>query len=267
MGSAVQTPEVTTSLQNCCTNKFHTSDKMTETKTHQMVCKFYNTGYCKNKGACKFLHPIERCERSCKKSSCPKRHPKPCRYGDKCRRKEICDYKHKTASTENDLKADIKALKVTIKVLQDESKVTKIKIAKLEFELLLVKQKGGTKAENVEANVKVPEEKVSEIAKTRVEEEVTLEDIIRENSYKYQCDQKMDNGDRCDFTTRNKKDLKTHRKKYFECDICLFRTRTIHNDTTLEDHMKEEHDLPEICTTFQCSFCTDSGPFSILIEQ
>ena len=48
---------------------------------------------------------------------------------------------------------------------------------------------------------------------------VYLEDIIRENSYTYQCEQKMDTGDQCDFSTRSKKDLKIHRKKYFECDI------------------------------------------------
>merc|ERR1712204_135677 len=132
--------EVTTSLPNCCTNKFHTSDKMTETKTQKNVCKFYNTGYCKHQGACKFLHPIEKCERSCSKSSCPKRHPKPCRYGDKCRRKDICDYKHETSSAETDLKAEITALKITIQTLLDENKGTSNKIVHLESELLKVKQ-------------------------------------------------------------------------------------------------------------------------------
>ena len=94
----------------------------------------------------------------------------------------------------------------------------------------------------------------------------TLEDIIRENSHLYVCDQQMDYGDQCDFTTKSKKDLKTHRKLYFECDICLFRTRSIHNVQELEEHMKKKHNLPEICTIFQCR-CKNSGPLSILIEQ
>ena len=113
---------------------------MTDNKTQIKICKFHNTGYCKQKGSCKFLHPTERCEKSCKQKTCLKRHPKPCRYGQKCRRMETCDYKHNPSSTEKDLKAEIEALKISIKHLLEESKGTKTQIANLENELMGFKE-------------------------------------------------------------------------------------------------------------------------------
>ena len=154
------------------------------------VCKFYDTGYCKHQGACKFFHPIEKCERSCSKSSCHKRHPKPCRYGDKCRRKDICEYKHETSSAENDLKAEVKALKITIKLLQDESKDTKDKLDHLENELSVVEEKLGTKAEKDKTKVEVPEQTESVSTQARIEEErsddkdgLPLDEIIRKTAF------------------------------------------------------------------------------------
>ena len=103
------------------TNINKISDKITESKIQKKVCKFYNTELCKHRGAYKYLHPIEKCEISCSKLSCPKIHPKPCRYGEKCREKDICDCKHKTSSTEDDLKAEMESLnnfKVKVRILK-----------------------------------------------------------------------------------------------------------------------------------------------------
>ena len=246
---------------------------MTQTKTQKKVCKFYNTGYCKHQGACKFLHPIEKCERSCSKSSCPKRHPKPCRYGDKCRRKDICEYKHETSSTENDLKAEVKALKITIKLLQDESKDTKDKLDHLENELSVVKEKLGTKAEKDKTKVEVPEQTESVSTQARIEEEHTddkdglsLDEIIRENSIQFKCDF-------CDHSFKTKLLLKKHEVRYhpsddagevfsadciqngkkgsktfIKCSLCEFKTNQTKTQSQaqvdkIQDHLKTKHDL------------------------
>ena len=113
---------------------------MTDTKRQNKVCKYYNTGYCKYKRACKFLHPTQRCEKLCRHQSSPKRHPQQGRNGQKCRRKETCDYKHNSSSTEQDLMAEIEALQITIKHILEENKVTKTKVANVENELRKVKE-------------------------------------------------------------------------------------------------------------------------------
>ena len=152
---------------------------MTETKQQKKVCKFYNSGYCKYQGTCKFPHPSERCVGPCNKQSCLKRHPKPCRYGDKCRRKDICDYKHKLSSAETDLKAEITALKITIQTLLDENKGTSNKIVHLESELLKVKQ-----------NTKV---KKSEDIKSGVD---NLDKTVEENEWNIQVEKVNQNEDK-----------------------------------------------------------------------
>ena len=69
-------------------------DKMTE-KKKPAFCKYYNSGYCKFHNECKFIHAKEVCSKPyCKSKKCFKRHPKNCRYGDKCKRRAECLFKH-----------------------------------------------------------------------------------------------------------------------------------------------------------------------------
>ena len=57
--------------------------------TQKLVCKFFNKGYCKFTS--KFEHPENKCtEESCRNKICRKRHPKQCRYKEKCRRQTSC---------------------------------------------------------------------------------------------------------------------------------------------------------------------------------
>ena len=71
------------------------SDKMKNLK-----CRYFNSGYCKYKKRCKFLHPKNICkETKCDKEKCPNRHPKPCKWykGETgCRRGKDCDFSHDT---------------------------------------------------------------------------------------------------------------------------------------------------------------------------
>ena len=49
-------------------------------KNYERKCKFWNSGYCKFKKDCQFLHPEVICsEAICLEKSCKKRHPKPCK--------------------------------------------------------------------------------------------------------------------------------------------------------------------------------------------
>ena len=61
----------------------------------------YNTGYCKYKQSCKFFHSKERCEGECRNKDCRKRHPKLCKFEEKCRRQVSWEYRHEELVKEN----------------------------------------------------------------------------------------------------------------------------------------------------------------------
>ena len=76
-----------------------------EAKTKKILnrCKYFNTGFCKNREKCPFLHPDKICQdylnsgRCDQYRSCLARHPKECRYwknSGKCCRS--CSYLHQT---------------------------------------------------------------------------------------------------------------------------------------------------------------------------
>ena len=66
-------------------------------------CRYYNRGFCKYEGKCKFYHPEIVCEEYlqdglCRQKKCEKRHPRHCRFwttkAEGCRRGETCQYLH-----------------------------------------------------------------------------------------------------------------------------------------------------------------------------
>ena len=47
-------------------------------------CRYYNTGYCKYKQKCKFIHSNETCKnQQCDGKGCSKRHPKACKWNER----------------------------------------------------------------------------------------------------------------------------------------------------------------------------------------
>ena len=110
------------------------------------------------------------------------------------------------------MKAEVEALKITIKLLQDD---TKAKIDHLKNELSMVKEELGTKAEKDKTKVEVSAQTESESTEARVEEEVTLEDIIRVNSNHFHCDM-------CDHSSKTKRLLKIHKVRAHTSSVTNF---------------------------------------------
>ena len=77
----------------------------------------------------------EKCESTCDRKTCRKRHQQLCKFGLKCRRLETCEYKHEPTSEESGVKAQIKDLEVKITKLMEENKNTNEKMLKIESEL------------------------------------------------------------------------------------------------------------------------------------
>ena len=96
-------------------------------------CAYNDKGYCKFKDECRKQHFSEVCEEKDYKKECNKRHPKECRWKNKCKflAKNVCAFSHsvkvqrvdKLDHFENEIKAlkdEIEALKVANKVLEDK---------------------------------------------------------------------------------------------------------------------------------------------------
>ena len=117
-----------------------TGDKM-GAENKPLVCHFYNSGYCKYGGDCKYNHPKESCQiNQCKNKRCLKRHPKACRYGHKCRRKSSCLYRHDPQSLIKEVEeTEVKKLQVEIEILKEENNEKKKDLQKLANEMAELK--------------------------------------------------------------------------------------------------------------------------------
>ena len=81
---------------------------MAQTSTEESpICKFNQTGYCRNGGMCPKVHNNALCgEKVCRNIDCRERHPKTCLYFAQnkfCRWKEHCAYAHHVSKEETNL--------------------------------------------------------------------------------------------------------------------------------------------------------------------
>ena len=91
-------------------------------------CLFNNTGFCKFCEQCRKQHYktvclIQNCDKKCKS-----RHPKPCKFNQKCKffAQNICAFKHVTSAWDDvegiaTLKSEIESLK-----LENKTKLSKL---------------------------------------------------------------------------------------------------------------------------------------------
>ena len=106
--------------------KEHAEDKLREelpsvsksTTKKDIKCRYNNSGYCKYKFECKFIHTNNVCNNylggKCEDKRCPDRHPKACKWfkGETgCRRKEGCEYSHDTLVCDDGKKIKSKVFK------------------------------------------------------------------------------------------------------------------------------------------------------------
>ena len=215
------------------------------------VCHFYNSGYCKFQKDCKFFHAEERCEGECSGKNCRKRHPKLCKFGEKCRRKTFCEYRHNDVLKESNLKGQVEALQILVEELVTENKETKAKVFNLEKELTLVKKR---------VDQKKPSVPVKEVVKKN--ENATKKKQVKEDEKKEHDRQTVDD------------------KKVTKCDEC---GKEFSQEGYMEDHIKVRHpkvvqaktkqnlskEAPEILkvnktkivkviSTVRCEFCEKS---------
>ena len=110
---------------------------MAEEKSRK--CTYFNSGYCKftrKENGCRNLHPAESCQiPKCRDKGCPLRHPKTCRYGTKCKRIDVCQFKH------NVKEIHIDADHIKKDIIEEKEKVQSLQADILNLNLKIEEQK------------------------------------------------------------------------------------------------------------------------------
>ena len=97
-------------------------------------CWYNDNGFCKYGQECKKIHFKAICFRRNCERKCEGRHPKLCRFEEKCRflKEGICAFKHVTHANDDQ---EIKALKIKMEHLETENKNLKNKVKDLEYNI------------------------------------------------------------------------------------------------------------------------------------
>ena len=71
-------------------------------RNNHSKCSYNDTGYCKFKEECRKLHSSSICQNDNCDKSCPERHPKECKFREKCKfhGKGLCAFSHETVDNE-----------------------------------------------------------------------------------------------------------------------------------------------------------------------
>ena len=108
----------------------------------QVLCKYFQCGFCKFGNMCRKQHIKEICPiQNCISQTCLKRHPKVCKYfltQNSCKFGERCSYKDEVHSNQN----EILELKEKIAVLEGSFELLDAKLSELTKELALSTSKG-----------------------------------------------------------------------------------------------------------------------------
>ena len=153
-------------------------------------CTYFNTGYCKYKEGCKYIHPKEECKDNCNIKSCMKRHVKICKFITDCRHKEKCAYKHilDTNIKNMDGKDKLALLEKTVKELLEYKTKSEAKINSLEQEVKSLKTKSVN--ENKTKRSKLPEVKLISDEFKKLKSEFELFKLCQRNQMTKTADDK-----------------------------------------------------------------------------
>ena len=189
-------------------------------------CKFFNTGFCKFVETCRFKHAKENCVDKCDRTICDKRHPKPCKYGIKCKRGQSCAYRHQTTPKENFLavgnesKIQIESFKKAFWELFEQTKEYQTKISALEEEIASIKSTLQNKVDRKDHSSKELNSEVKTKENGSKENAECKTNKVQSHGGEYKISEQMP------------------MKKIFKCEQC-HKSSNSKQDLTI--HMKEAH--------------------------
>ena len=140
--------------------------------THESICKFNQSGFCKYKEHCRKQHVMDVCPTSmCNNMSCLLRHPKVCKFFlsfMRCKFGEACAFLHgpdKQTDAENisELEQEIQHVKAKI----SEVETILSKLDKIEERMMSVEKRNLKTCEEIKEVMKTLNQKTSQMEKVQ----------------------------------------------------------------------------------------------------
>ena len=207
-----------------------------------LVCKYFQCGFCKFGETCKKQHVKEICSiKYCTNKSCTKRHPTVCKFFSiqkTCKFGDHCAYKHDAISNKSEID------ELHVKVIHLEAS-NELMLAKLND--FTKGMKDTNKNEIAELNDQITYLQASNaVMQARINDLTEeVEDIERDKlavpkDIHFKCDQ-------CDYSASTSTVLKSHismkhKSSVQHCEKCSYEATT---DTELNEHYLSSH-MPDI---------------------
>ena len=223
------------------------------------VCQFNKYGFCKFGETCRHLHLSETCENKlCETSSCPKRHPKTCRYFsiyNRCKFGSFCFFNHEiedleTQNGDDEMKTRLAFLEDQVIKLEAKIKDNDVEIKDLEEKSQCLERKLETVVESMKSGLETTVKKVTEeILKTIVTRQDVFEkkqiesfDLLNQN-LSCMIKQSQPSSHRepqahSQQNPRSQTSSQPSRQSSLQCDIC---GKSFGSEKALANHTRKDH--------------------------
>ena len=215
--------------------------------THESICKFNQSGFCKYQEHCRKQHVMDVCPTSmCNNMSHLLRHPKVCKFFTnfrRCKFGESCAYRHGP---------DIETGGVRISELEQEIQSVKAEISELETILLKleniedrinsveeINRKNCESIEHVKKTLNQKASQVEEMKKTSDEKNFKLDDLAQNF---FIILSSVDDLDKSSAQHKHHLDHLSEQIQKFQCHLC---GQTCPNQQTLRNHIQRNHGTPK----------------------
>ena len=221
---------------------------------------YEDIGYCKFGDKCRKQHFKTVCSNPECDKSCKSRHPRICKFKEKCKffAKKICAYKHVTLACDD---SELNALKKQVETLKLENEAKLSTIVKLDEEIETFKFKIEAVEKEKEISTKLVNELKETIALLEKENvDLRVQNIIQQKIIVSHADQRESesyNCEICDFECNEEDALETHKELFHEnekpenypCDRCDF-DYDEEDDLAAQNEIYHENRCDRCDTTF-----------------
>ena len=215
--------------------------------SHETICKFNQSGFCKYQNHCRKQHIMDICPTSmCNNMSCLFRHPKVCKFFNnfkRCKFGELCAYLHGPEIQTEDRKiSELEENLAQVKAEIRKVEATLLQLENIENRMRSVEDSNRRNNERIEEVNQTLDQKISQfedMKRTFSEKTVQLEDLaLNFNILMHSVDD----------LEKSSNHLKHHLNhiseqiKKFQCHLC---GQTYPKEQTLRSHIQRNHGTPK----------------------
>ena len=211
--------------------------------THETICKFNQSGFCKYQTNCRKQHIIDICPNTmCSSMSCILRHPKVCKYFTnfrRCKFEESCAYLHgpdnqMDEKNISELKQEIENVKAKI----EEIDTIISKLDHIETRISSVEESNLKNSEEIKEVKNKLDQKTTELEEVKkiLEQKSSQHDELAQNFYILM--NAVDDLEKSSAQFKHHLNHISQQIQTFHCNLC---GQAFKNEQTLKNHIQRNH--------------------------